>query len=272
MSDQSTPTWHAKPGCPRHLIAVLERAVNALPSEWLLPPRTGEIFDSIEHCRRRLQGYSLAEGFEVVQTGGGTKQNSAARFECSKYGEITRNWRKLEPRVECNKNSNITSKCQVKGTLVSQTGCKWGVRISWKNIGKRGFSNKAFIITVTLIDYKGHPLVDNPLSIPTHLRNLEEYQSMISTVRKHRQAVIPYSESRRVFECEEFGIHITARQYYDSIRKITPDKNKPETVNGLLIALQEADFVYRVRIEIKEDKKGKPISHKIKQIWFAHKE
>ena len=72
MPDQSTPTWRAKPRCPRHLVAVLERAVNALPSEWLLPPRTGEIFDSIEHCRRRLQGYSLAEGFEVVQTGGGT--------------------------------------------------------------------------------------------------------------------------------------------------------------------------------------------------------
>ena len=78
MPDQSTPAWRAKPHCPRHLVAALERAVNALPSEWLLPPHTGEIFDSIEHCRRRLQGYSLAEGFEVVQIGGGTKQNPAA--------------------------------------------------------------------------------------------------------------------------------------------------------------------------------------------------
>jgi hypothetical protein len=58
--------------------------------------------------------------------------------------------------------------------------------------------NKAFVITVTSLNHSGHSLVDNPLSIPTHLRNLDEYQAVISTVRKHRQAVIPYSESRRV--------------------------------------------------------------------------
>jgi len=66
--------WRAKPRCSKHLVAVLERAVNTLPSAWLLQPTTGEVFDSIEHCRRRLQGYALAEGFDVVQTGGGTKK------------------------------------------------------------------------------------------------------------------------------------------------------------------------------------------------------
>src|SRR5947208_3147411 len=93
-SVQSTPAWRAKPRCPKHLVAVLERAVNALPPAWLLQPTTGEIFDSIEHCRRRLQGYALAEGFEVVQTGGGTKKVPGTRFECLKHGESTRNWRK----------------------------------------------------------------------------------------------------------------------------------------------------------------------------------
>ena len=66
MSVQPPPAWRAKPGCPKHLVAVLERAVNALPPAWLLQPTTGDVFDSIEHCRRRLQGYALAEGFEVV--------------------------------------------------------------------------------------------------------------------------------------------------------------------------------------------------------------
>ena len=214
----------------------------------------------------------MAEGFEVVQTGGGTKQNPAARFKCSKHSEATRNWRKLEPHVERDGEGNIISRRQIENTLVSQTGCQWGVRVSWKDVGKRGSGNKAFVMTVTSLDHKGHPLVDNPLSIPAHLRNLEEYQTVISTVRKHRQAVIPYSESRRVLECEEFGIHITARQYYNSVRKMIPDKSKPETIDGLLVALQEAGFVYRVRVEIEEDEKGRPISRKMKQIWFAHKE
>ena len=91
MSAQPTPAWRAKPGCPKHLIAVLERAVNALPPAWLLQPTTGEVFDSIEHCKRRLQGYALAEGFEIVRTGGGTKMASKAYFECSKHGESTKN-------------------------------------------------------------------------------------------------------------------------------------------------------------------------------------
>src|SRR5438046_10753870 len=65
-SVQSTPAWRAKPRCPKHLVAVLERAVNALPPAWLLQPTTGEVFDSIEHCKRRLQGYELAEGFDEI--------------------------------------------------------------------------------------------------------------------------------------------------------------------------------------------------------------
>ena len=51
---------------------------------------TGEVFDSIEHCRRRFQGYALAEGFNVIQTGGGTKNSlgrvSSARSMGSQLG------------------------------------------------------------------------------------------------------------------------------------------------------------------------------------------
>lgn len=32
----------------------MERMVNLLPSAWLSPPQSGEIFDSLEHCNRRL--------------------------------------------------------------------------------------------------------------------------------------------------------------------------------------------------------------------------
>jgi hypothetical protein len=119
MPIQSTLAWHAKPRCPKHLVAVLERAVNALPSAWLLQPITGEVFDSIEYCKRRLQGYALAEGFDVVQTGGGTKNVSGARFECSKHGESTRNLRKLESHVGRDEDGAIITVRQRKDTLVS---------------------------------------------------------------------------------------------------------------------------------------------------------
>ena len=119
MSVQSTPAWRAKPRCLKYLVAVLERAVNALPPAWLLPPATGELFDSIEHCRRRLQGYALAEGFDVVQIGGGIKKALAARFECLRHGEFIRNWRKLESHVECDEEGTITIVRQRENTLVS---------------------------------------------------------------------------------------------------------------------------------------------------------
>jgi hypothetical protein len=67
MHVQSTLAWRAKPRCSTRLVATLEGAVNALPPEWLLPPHTGEIFDSIDYCKRRLKGYALTEGFDVVQ-------------------------------------------------------------------------------------------------------------------------------------------------------------------------------------------------------------
>ena len=84
--------------------------------------------------------------------------------------------------------------------------------------------------------------------------------------------MIPYSESRRVLEAEEFGLIISAKDYYNSVRKMVPDKDKPETIDSLLVALQEAGFIYRCSVKVEEDKEEKPISRKLKQIWFTYRE
>ena len=201
-----------------------------------------------------------------MYTGRGTRKAPGARFQCFKHDTATRNWRGLEDKIEYNEERSITSKRQRDNTLVSQTDCKWAARITYKDIGQRGSGVKGFVLTVVCLDYYGHELLANPLSIPSHLRDLAEYQVAITTVRKHRQAVIPYSESRRVLESEEFGITLTARQYYDSVRKMIPDKNKPETIDGLLIALQEAGFIYRTKVDIEEDEEDNVISRKLRQI------
>jgi hypothetical protein len=101
--------WRARPDCPAHHVAALERAVNALPPEWLLAPATGEVFDSIDRSRRRVRGLSLAEGFDVVQTGAGNKRVPGARFQCIHHGHATMNWRKVEDRVEKDEEGNIVS-------------------------------------------------------------------------------------------------------------------------------------------------------------------
>jgi hypothetical protein len=126
-------------------------------------------------------------------------------------------------------------------------------------------------MTVVCLDHV-HDLSSNPLSFPRHRQALEEWQALIQTARKHREAVIPYSESRRVLESEEFGITISAREYYNSVRKMIANKDQPQTIDGLLVALQEEGFVYRVRVKVEEDDDGKPVKRKMLQLWFAHRE
>ena len=67
--------------------------------------------------------------------------------------------------------------------------------------------------------------------------------------------MILYSESRRVLEAEGFGLTISAKDYYNSVRKMVPDKDKPETIDGLYIASQKAGFIYRCSVEVEKDNK-----------------
>ena len=76
-----------------------------------------------------------------------------------------------------------------------------------------------------------------------------------------------YSNSRRVLKAlDEFGINLIARQYYNAVRNIRGDKTAPETIRGLLIALEDAEFVYRTRVEIQKDEFGNETTRKLLQI------
>jgi hypothetical protein len=76
--------------------------VNNNPSAWRIPPKTGEIFDNIEDCKKQLKGFALPEGFDVVITGTGSNQFPSARFACIHHRISTKNKRGLEDRVERN--------------------------------------------------------------------------------------------------------------------------------------------------------------------------
>ena len=260
-----TMPFHAKPGCPKHLVDIYERAVNAQPASYLLPPVTGEVFASIAACEARLRGFALAEGFDIVQTGGGNKRVPSARWLRSQHDVETRNWRKLEDRVEYDEEGAITTKRQREGTSVGQLACDWAVRVSWKDVGRRGSGTKAFVMSANCLEHS-HKLTINPLSFPRHR------QALVRTARKHRIAVISYSASRRVLEAEELGLVLTSREYYNSLRKLIPDKAKPETIDALLVELHEAGFVYRTRVQEDVDDEDNMVERKMIQLWFAYRE
>ena len=72
-------SFHAKPGCPSHLVDVYKKAVNAFLSFYLLLSITGEIFASIKTCEQRLRGFILAKGFNIAHIGGGNKEYLGCR-------------------------------------------------------------------------------------------------------------------------------------------------------------------------------------------------
>jgi hypothetical protein len=92
--------WHAKPGCAEYHRPAVECIGNLIPAAWLLPSQSGELFDSLDHCNRRLRSYAFAEGFDIVRRGEENKANPSYRFFCLFHGAKTRNTRKLEVKVK----------------------------------------------------------------------------------------------------------------------------------------------------------------------------
>jgi hypothetical protein len=111
--------WFAKPGCPQHHRQALERAVNAMPAEWRGPTKTGDIFEDIVICQRRLQGFSFVEGFAVVTASGGTMACPGRVLKCIFRSLKTQNYCELEDIIEKDKEGKITSQRKREVTTVS---------------------------------------------------------------------------------------------------------------------------------------------------------
>ena len=162
----------------------------------------------------------------------------------------------------------ITSDRQRGNTIVSQLSCEWAVRCTYKSVGKRGLDEKGWVLSITR-DSHSHHLRADPLTYISHRQSTTEFRKQLVNTKIHREKIIPYSTSRRVLEDEEYGLIITAKEYYNQVRKQPANKNKPKTIEGMLVALQEAGFVYRSRVDIEEDGSGTMISKTLVQIFFC---
>ena len=81
--------WHAKPGCPAHHRAAVERIINTYPPSYLVPPALGEIFDSLEESNRRIYEYTLTKGFNIIRYERGIKVFFNYRFKYIFYNNKT---------------------------------------------------------------------------------------------------------------------------------------------------------------------------------------
>ena len=77
---------------------------------------------------------------------------------------------------------------------------------------------------------------------------------------------MPYSVQRRVLDRDDLGVIIDARTYYNLVRNSRGDKEQDITISGLLIALDDAGFHYRTRVEELLDDSDTIIDRKLLQI------
>jgi hypothetical protein len=199
---------------------------------------------------RQANGPPESSRFDIVRKGGGSKKNPSWRFRCVFYGERARNDRDLETRVERDAEGTIISRHQRENTTVRQLGCKWEGHCSFKDVGRRGTGVKGYVLTMNCDTHKGHELADDPFQFPGHLKSLDEFLEAFRQAKKHRQVILPYSDSRRLIDAEDLGIIVSARDYYNTVRKEKPDKSKPKTIVALLRMLKDNKFIYRIRVRV----------------------
>jgi hypothetical protein len=107
----ATQLWSAHPACPEHIKADLEARIRSFPSSYLLAPITGEVFNNVELCKERLQGWVLSQGFAIVRTSGSEKSvRQRFEFRYIHYRDKTANTHQLEDHVERDEENTITTR------------------------------------------------------------------------------------------------------------------------------------------------------------------
>jgi Transcription factor AFT len=107
------------PSMPAHLRPALNRAIAAIPEPWLPTPKSGEVFESKEFCKKRLQAFAFTQGFAIVI---GKSDKNRAIFHCIHYNAETRNNRGLKPRMIKEKEGRIISQRQ-RNTYYQKKNC-----------------------------------------------------------------------------------------------------------------------------------------------------
>ena len=114
------PVFVAHPLCPPHLRSIVEDAIEAFDSAWLVPPQQGELFETAKEYIRRLQAYALSRGFAVVTL---TSKPKRARFAYIHYGSEPRNWRGLEDYMYKDNEGSIVSRRKRDNTSRNAKNC-----------------------------------------------------------------------------------------------------------------------------------------------------
>lgn len=86
---------------------------------------------------------------------------------------------------------------------------------------------------------------------------IPEYQQLIAAAINHRTKVIPYSLSRNTLDCDDFGVFLSSKKYYNLVWTHPADKASLESIQGLLKALDDAEFIHHETVSVDYDSEDK---------------
>lgn len=170
------PEWKPNPQLHPDLV-VVKKVVDSMPAHHLLPPKTGEEFDSIEAAFNRLQDYAFTKGFLIVKYSGNPIGTERPRqiFACKHHSEHTQNNRNLDDFTGEGSNR------QRQYTTTSQRGCPYRLRVSW--VCRKGSIQSGMLWRLTVSNplhgkspLEEHPFVANPLAFTAHEDRLPDAQ------------------------------------------------------------------------------------------------
>jgi hypothetical protein len=73
-----------------------------------------------------------------------------------------------------------------------------------------------------------------------------------------------------VLEQEEYGMTLSAKDYYNLIRTPLSQVEAAHTANRPLVVLEDHGFIFRCRVELEGDMEGRVIARKLVQVFFIH--
>jgi MULE transposase domain len=264
----ATLLWSPHPDCPEHVKPELEARVRSFPPSFLQAPIAGEVFDNPDVCQERLQGWALSQGFAIVRKSG-SLQSAKPRFEfrCIHHSNKTANTRQLEDHVERDENDIITSRRKQENTTINARSCPYLVVLSRKQLGRRGSGLFGLVLGVS-DDTHSHSMAVNPLRYKKeHVKVLPSFLPALELGKSLRSANITYSVALRVLE--QVGFPLDRSTYYN-IRDRTASAGRDEFA-GLVVALEEAGFIFECRMEEEFDSRTNVITDRqLQQLWFAH--
>jgi len=153
-----------------------------------------------------------------------------------------RNTRKLEEHVVIDQESGlITSHRKREATSVRRGGCEWCCKVSYKSVGRRGSGEKGWVLTIKSLEHS-HPLSSNPLEFP---RQELVWRSSGSSGPSagSSNCCNPILSQPTSSGVDDYGVILTAREYYNSVRHQAASKSDDKTIIGLIEALRNQDCV-----------------------------